>query len=211
MEARRPETEEELSFQSSSSRKDWTLTASAFNGLLTWLDESETTRGETYLELRQRLVRYFERKNCTSAEDLADETLNRVARRLEEEGTIQTESAAKYCYIVARFVFMEDLRDQKKQATLDEVAVQANKAAFEEDDRLLREKRLQCLDRCSQKLSADNRDLIFRYYVGNQQVKIANRRAMAQQLDISLNALTIRACRIREKLAACVKQCLEIE
>ena len=211
MEARRPETEEDLSFQSSSSRKDWSLTASAFHGLLTWLDESETTRGQSYLEFRQRLVRYFERKNCPTAEDLADETLNRVARRLEEEGTIQTESAAKYCYIVARFVFMENLRDRKKHAALEEVTLQGNEATVEEDDGILREKRLECLDRCSQKLSADNRDLIFRYYIGSQQVKIANRRAMASQLDISLNALTIRACRIREKLATCVKQCLEIE
>jgi hypothetical protein len=36
--------------------------------------------------MHHRLVAYFDRKNCSSPADLADETLNRVARRLEEEG-----------------------------------------------------------------------------------------------------------------------------
>ena len=55
--------------------------------------------------MRHRLVLYFDRKNCAAPDELADETMNRVARRLEEEGTIQTEAPAKYCYSTARFVF----------------------------------------------------------------------------------------------------------
>lgn len=46
--------------RSSSWRKDWTLTTSAFHRLLNWLDESETTSGQSYLELRRRLVAYFD-------------------------------------------------------------------------------------------------------------------------------------------------------
>ena len=189
------------------------MTASAFRRLLNWLDESETTSGKSYLDLRRRLVAYFDRKDCPAAEDLADETLNRVARRLEEEGSIEAETAAKYCYIVARFVFMENLRDRKKHALIEdrEFQVAESNPLEKENERATREKRFDCLDRCSQKLSADNRDLILRYYIGSQQVKIENRRSIANKLGISVNALTIRACRIREKLAACIQQCLDVE
>lgn len=203
---------EEPALQSSSRRKDWTLTASAFHRLLKWLDDSETTSGQSYIELRRRLVAYFDRKECLTAEDLADETLNRVARRLEEEGAIQTESAAKYCYITARFVFMENLRERKKHTLVEEPGLrEKNEPSEADNDILAHEKRLQCLDHCSQKLSAVNRDLILRYYIGRQQEKIENRRAMANHLGISINALAIRACRIRERLAACVKQCVDVD
>ena len=62
-------------------------------------------------KIRRRLRDYFARKNCRPADDLADETLTRVARRLEEEGITLTETPARYCYIVARFVFLEHLRE----------------------------------------------------------------------------------------------------
>ena len=74
----------------------------SFRRFLNWLDQGEDSRGEKYLEMRHRLSAYFERKNCLPADDLADETLSRVARRLEEEGSIIGAAPAQYCYIVAR-------------------------------------------------------------------------------------------------------------
>ena len=68
-------------------KKDWAQTASAFHRFLTWLDEGVDSHGEKYLEMRRRLVSYFSRKRCLSPDELADETLTRVARRLKEEGT----------------------------------------------------------------------------------------------------------------------------
>ena len=64
--------------------------------------------------MRGRLVAYFDRKNCPVPDELADETLNRVARRIEEKGVTEADAPARYCYIVARFVFMEQLRGRKK-------------------------------------------------------------------------------------------------
>ena len=78
-----------------------------------WMKAAILT-GLKYLEMRRRLVSYFDRKNCATPDELADETLNRVARRLEEEGAIESETPARYCYIVARFVFMEYLRETHK-------------------------------------------------------------------------------------------------
>src|SRR6185369_9201126 len=96
-------------------KSDWVLTQNAFRRFLDWLDQGEDSGGHGYLEIRKRLVLYFDRKNCLFPEELADETLNRVARRLDEEGAITTDSPAHYCYIVARFVFLESLRTQHRQ------------------------------------------------------------------------------------------------
>lgn len=183
------------------------LREQTFRRLLAWLDQGVDTNGQSYLAIRERLLGYFDRKNCLKADELADETLNRVARRLDEEGgNIETETPAKYCYIVARFVFMEYLRANEKEiAALDNVSHQANAISREDHDR--KEKLLECLDRCTAKLELSHRELIFGYYVGEQRVKIENRRSLAQTLGITVNALSIRACRIRDKLESCVKEC----
>src|SRR5580704_10224745 len=102
------------------SKKDWRLNPGAFRQFLDWLDEGVDSGGERYLEMRRRLVRYFDRRNCRSPDDLADETLNRVARKLEEKGEIVGASPAHYCYIVAKFVFLEFLRRaESNQKSLD--------------------------------------------------------------------------------------------
>jgi hypothetical protein len=66
-------------------KKDWKLTQRAFDQLLNWLDGGRNSDGQKYLEMRERLVAYFDRKNSFDPDDLADQTLNRVGRRLEEE------------------------------------------------------------------------------------------------------------------------------
>lgn len=195
------------------SKKNWIITSSAFERLLDWLDEGKNSDGRNYLEMRKRLVAYFDRKNCLSPDELTDETLNRVARRLEESGTIESETPAKFCYITARFVFMENLRrTDKTSVSLDDVLrkPQANRlAASDHDDENEKwEKMLDCLEQCTGKLEPPNREVIFGYYYGEERVKIENRRALAQRLDISTNALTIRACRIRDKLESCVGKCI---
>lgn len=191
-----------------SKKKDWNLSSAAFRKFLEWLDEGADSDGQKYLEMRGRLISYFDRKNCLQPEELADETMNRVARRLEESGEIETETPAKFCYITARFVFLESLRGKEKQnVPLDESL--NRKAAAETDEKEEKEKMLVCLENCTNKLEAENREIILGYYTGEERVKIENRRAIAARLEISVNALSIRACRIRDKLETCVKKCAE--
>jgi len=102
-------------------KKDWTPNPQAFRQFLNWLDEGVDSNGERYLEMRRRLGRYFDRRNCSSPGDLADETLNRVARKLEEKGEIVGATPAHYCYIVAKFVFLEfGRRSEHNQTSLDD-------------------------------------------------------------------------------------------
>jgi len=193
-------------------KKNWALTPPAFERLLDWLDEGESSDGRRYLEMRRRLVAYFDRKNCSSADELTDETLNRVARRLEEEGTTESDTpAARYCYIVARFVFMEYLRGaQKDRGLSDDLRRQpyGNIVAGSklDNEKETQEKLLNCLEHCTSKLDSLNRNLILQYYTGKERVKIESRRVLAASLGISMNALSIRACRIRDKIEGCVRQ-----
>jgi DNA-directed RNA polymerase specialized sigma24 family protein len=163
--------------------------------------------------MRRRLVVYFDRKNCPSPDELADETLNRVARRLEEEGSITTDTPAHYCHIVARFVFLEYLRNPELGEFPDDRAGSAKAHLFTAHDtsqeQREREKRLECLGRCLEQLEPRDRELISSYYTGEQRVKIDNRRALAARMAITMNALSIRACRIRDKLEDCVRKCLD--
>src|ERR1051325_826423 len=182
--------------------QEWVLAQPSFQRLLVWLDHGVDSEGQRYLEMRQRLVSYFDRRNCSAPDELADETLNRVARRLEEAEVIESDAPARYCYITARFVFMEHLRETKRA---DHARDQIKR--FHDNDRVLtneanveKELRHRCLDACIGKLDSANRAIITRYYVGKERTKIENRRALAQSLGITMNALSIRACRIRGKL-----------
>jgi DNA-directed RNA polymerase specialized sigma24 family protein len=204
---------EEPTVQQAGAKRRWSLTQRAFQGLLDWLGEDEDSSGQRYLEMRQRLALYFDRKNCLSPDELADETLNRVARRLEEEGAITSDAPAHYCYIVARFVLLESLRNQHRREPLNEglwlhsttSVVGISEAS---DEQQMKEMRWSCLEKCIRILEAGDRELIVDYYHGEQRAKINNRRAMAAKLGISINALSIRACRIRDKLEACVRKCM---
>jgi DNA-directed RNA polymerase specialized sigma24 family protein len=187
------------------------LREQTFRALLDWFDQGVDTNGQTYLVIRERLLGYFDRKNCLNADELADETLNRVARRLDEEsGNIETETPAKYCYIVARFVFMEHLRETKRaDHALGQVQrLASNNYSLMNETSAEKELRHKCLDQCIGKLDPASRDVITKYYIGKERAKIENRRSLAESLGISVNALSIRACRIRDKLEKCVRECI---
>jgi DNA-directed RNA polymerase specialized sigma subunit, sigma24 homolog len=196
-----------------STKTSWSLSESTFRSFLDWLDGDEPSDGARYLEMRDRLAWYFDRKNCLNPDDLADETLNRVARRLEEEGEIRSDTPAKYCYTVARFVFLEYLRrPDGKNIALDE-GPNIEKTSYllaspNSDETELNERRHRCLEKCTDSLDPASRNVILRYYLGKQRAKIDNREALAKSLGITTNALTIRACRIRSKLESCVRKCV---
>src|SRR5262245_14355917 len=192
-------------------REEEGLTRVAFNRLLDWLDDGKESDGETYLEMRRRLVSYFDRRGRLSADELADETLNRIARTLDEVGIIETKPPARYCYVVAKFVLLEDLRRDRRHVPLDEARVpdaprHAGRTHIDEE-RANREQRLDCLDRCLETLKPEQRELIVEYYSEARQKKIERRRELARRLGITMNALAIRAWRIREGLMVCVQAC----
>jgi DNA-directed RNA polymerase specialized sigma24 family protein len=192
-------------------REEPAITQLAFTRLLAWLDDGVQSNGERYLEMRRRLVSYFDRRNRPAAEELADETLNRIGRTLEQTGAIATKPPARYCYVVAKFVLLEDVRRERRHVPLDETwHADVNRKAVgvgSDSGIKLREQRLDCLDRCLQELKPDQRELIVEYYADVRRQKIERRRDLATRLGITMNALAIRAFRIRDGLMACVEGC----
>jgi DNA-directed RNA polymerase specialized sigma24 family protein len=192
-------------------REEPSITQLAFTRLLAWLDDGVHSNGERYLEMRRRLVSYFDRRNRPAAEELADETLNRVARTLAQTGAIATKPPARYCYVVAKFVLLEDVRRERRHVPLDETwhvdGARPTPRIVPDSGVMLKEQRLDCLDRCLQELKPEQRDLIVEYYADDRRQKIERRRDLATRLGITMNALGIRAFRIRDGLMACVESC----
>ena len=64
--------------------KNWSLSQEAFDALLDWLDSDREQAGIKYEQIRSRLIKIFTGRGCVDPEDLADETINRVTRKLKE-------------------------------------------------------------------------------------------------------------------------------
>ena len=146
-------------------RDDLTLTGDALTRLLEWLDDGTESHGGTYLEMRRRLVGYFDRRNRPDADALADETFNRIGRTLVQAGAIAVTPPARYCYVIARFVLLEDLRKGRRMVPFEEDRQAADAGPGQDHDAnaLEREQRLECLDRCLQKLKPEQRELVVEY------------------------------------------------
>ncbi|HKP37054.1 MAG TPA: hypothetical protein VJT71_09355, partial [Pyrinomonadaceae bacterium] len=63
-------------------RKIHVLAQEDFDRLLAWLDADRERAGVIYEKIRWRLITIFAARNCVTPEDLADETLDRVARKV---------------------------------------------------------------------------------------------------------------------------------
>src|SRR5580700_5918445 len=67
------------SMESESARNEkWTLTRESLEVFLNYLDADRERAGEKYETIRQKLLTLFRCNGCWTAEDLADETIDRV-------------------------------------------------------------------------------------------------------------------------------------
>jgi DNA-directed RNA polymerase specialized sigma24 family protein len=179
------------------------LTRRALEELLLRLAPEPEAAGREYETLRQRLSNFFDRRGILSADALADETLDRVARRLEAGEAI--ERVRPYCHGVARHVYMEWRKEHvRESAALTEAARVAADGRTEGAEEASR-----CLDRCLAELPADSQHLIVAYYQGLGSAHIPERKLLAERLGITYVALKTRAHRIRTDLAVCLRRCLE--
>jgi DNA-directed RNA polymerase specialized sigma24 family protein len=125
-----------------------------------------------------------------------------VARRLEEGETVRDLSA--YVQGIARLVAIERLKQSLKQEPLGD-RFAAPESPVDEDA----ERRRKCLDEALASVTPNNRRLILAYYRGAGGGTIAARKGLASGLGIPVNALRIRAHRIRAAVEQLVRACLE--
>ena len=190
------------------------LTADAFNLLLGALDADRERAGEQYERVRDRLVSLFRWRGCAAPEELADRTFDRVARRLAEGATLWVADPYVYFHGVALNVLREHWRDPGRDARQLDPQIDIDATADPETDRQrvaesrTADRRVDCLGRCLRELSPDNRRLIETYHASMGGAQIAERKRAAYELGIPLNALRIRAFRIRVSLQSCVSRCV---
>jgi RNA polymerase sigma factor (sigma-70 family) len=184
----------------------WILTREALDCLLIRLHPDRESASQAYQELRGKVITFLEGRRCAFPEELADETLNRVARKLVEG--VPVADLNRYALGVARNVLQESYR-QPARATLslDELPPQSDLKASREaerarEDAAEEEQRLDCMRRCLHELPADQHDLLIEYYQDEKRARIDHHKEMAERLGLTPNALYLQVHRLREKLAS---------
>jgi DNA-directed RNA polymerase specialized sigma24 family protein len=176
----------------------WTLTEEAFRRLLAVLDDDHEKAAQAYERLRYRTIGLLQWWGAADAEDLADATFDRVARKLEEGASIGEGSIGAYVRGVARMIFFESRR--RSQVDAADLPLLAPTARPESAV-------LTCFDSCLEALAPPDRDVVLRYYEDGKASDV--RRRLAGDLGITSTALRIRAHRLREQLERCVAACTE--
>lgn len=170
----------------------------AFEKLLAWLDSDRDKAIEKYQQIYFRLVRIFAAKGCFDAEDLADQTVNVVASKIDWLRETFRGDPALFFYGVAKKIHQERTKPKtppKPPPLLDNTAL---------------ERRCNCLEKCLHTvLTPDEAKIVVRYHEGEGQARIENRKAMAEELGITLNALRIRICHIQARLRPCIEECVD--
>ena len=178
----------------SSARPGW-------HRLLARLDPDVDRAAAAYEHLRRALEKFFDWRGVWSADECADETLDRLARRLDEG--VDIADVRNYAYGIARLVLLEwQRRPSSVWIGPDSELAAPPVAAGDAGDRLR-----ECFDGCLAALPEDSRVLVLEYYVADERKKIENRRRLARSFAISENALRSRVQRIRDRLERCVLKC----
>jgi DNA-directed RNA polymerase specialized sigma24 family protein len=192
-----------VSIPKAAPNKNWVLTQEAFDRFLTTLDGDRDKAGEEYEHIRLQLLKYFQWGGSDVPDIDADETLNRVTRRLDEGQVIH--NLRSYIYGVAKLVRAESLKRRHRKQGLDEASL-IHLSAMDVNSETPSYQ--QCLDRCLSHLRAEDRQILTEYYRYEKSEKITTRKLLAARLGISSNTLRVRMHRQRSILEACVDKCL---
>lgn len=178
----------ELDHETSPGRRLWQLDRAALDALLQVMAPDREAAGQKYEELRRRLINLFSWERCEAPDDLADEVLNRLARKALEGAVIP--NIDRFALGIAKFVIQEVGRKRRdQQAVLRELRLEGRPDSGGS-------KQIEHVESCLAELPADRREFIERYYLEDRDV-------LARALGISMNALRNRAFRIREELFNC--------
>lgn len=179
-------------------KTDKEITREEFSGFLAWLNPDRERAGEEYERLRFRLCTFFGLRQCAFADDLADETINRVIMKASTENI---ENKLAYCYGVARNVYREWLRKQRPQLDISDVTVATETPAEPSFSS-------ECFDKCLGELPPEARTLLLDYFSEAKLAKVRLHQRISKSLKTSQTALRMRVMRSKRKLKLCVQECM---
>ena len=179
--------------------KKWVMNQDDFDRFLRWLDPDRDEAGKRYEKIRRWLIVICRARGRTEArgEEIADEVINRVVRKLPEIIDTYVGPPERYIYGVLRKVLLEPNPPPLPPPPPPP------------DDPDVKERRDVCLRHCLKRLSPEDGKLLLDYYAADGRAKIERRRELAERLGISENALRIRLHRLRATLKACMDDCLK--
>ena len=184
-------------------KSEWVLNQAAFDGFLATLDIDRDKAGEKYEYIRLKLLRYFQWCGSEVPDIDADETINRVTRRIYEGQDVY--NLTGYVFGVAKLVHAESLKRRNQIRALDEESfIDPSSTGVEVETANYQE----CLERCLGRFSDEDREVITEYYRYKKPDKIDCRKRLAARLGISLNTLRVKMHRHRMNLEACIEKCL---
>lgn len=161
-------------------------------------------------EITHKLVCFFANRGCRDAEDLAEETILRVAMKCAGVSASSPADRIGYFYGFARHVFQEWLRNQWRESTPlgpGEDPIVPSTDDPQSTERV--ELQHRCLERCMPRLTHRARRLVIAYHGGGEVTKIERRHRLAAEFGKSLNALRIEVHRVMKALRRCVLQCTD--
>ena len=177
------------------------MTAAGFERLLQRLDADPDRAAAEYELLRLALVKFFDWRGAWEPEECADETVDRLAQKLQ--GETHVDDVRRYAHGIARLVLLESLRRQGQSPVVAHPHLASFPATSEQETSDLQ----QCFDRCLAELPDESRTLVLRYYQEGRS-KADYRRRLAAAAGFSETALRSRVQRVRDRLEQCVQGCL---
>jgi DNA-directed RNA polymerase specialized sigma24 family protein len=183
------------------------LRAEEFEALLRQLGPDRDWAGARYEQLRQRLVMVFTYRGCPNAEELADETMDRVAHRLAERpGEFEGGDPTKFILGVAWNVAHESFRRRRAVALPEDWDPVDPQDPAEEDGSADRQ---ECLEGCLVRLPVKHQELLLQYYAEDKRARIMGRSSLARQLAMTPNALRLKIHRMTIALRTCAFACMK--
>ena len=189
-------------------RRGGELTATNFDLLLSKLGAEPHEAGLRYERLRGRLILFFLRRLLPGPEDLADETIDRLVRRLAEGEEIASIEA--YARGIARFVGQEQLAIVARETVPGKRFWENIWAPDSTEDSEARDhgSRLDAMEECIALLPPAERKLLTGYYLVEGGSKIEARRQLAQRNALTSAALRKRIFNICSGLRDCIQTCI---
>ena len=179
------------------------------NILLTWLNPNREKAWEKYQTIQETLVKIFTWRRCRNAEDLMHEVINRVEQKVPDLIGKYDGDPARYFYGVAKNVVHEYQRAKSRFSELQEDDASTDAPLISDDESNEIDERQQALGYCLERLSESDRNIVLSYYQYDQKTKLTDRKQLARERGLTINALWIRVSRIRSSLADCIRERLD--
>ncbi|HEY6330274.1 MAG TPA: hypothetical protein VI756_13125 [Blastocatellia bacterium] len=173
-----------------------------FEKFLAWLDADRDQAAMKHEEVRCRLIKFFVCRGCPIAEELTDESIDRVILKIDELVETYVGDPKAYFYGVARKIYLESMH----RPAMTALPVLAEDPPEQDETDPEYQRFEECLGRLSQK----DRELILDYYLDEKQAKIDHRKELAERLGITGSTLRLRAHRIRQILQECLFSILAV-